>query len=241
MKKILDKKEWIIIGVLIMLLISVPFIIGGAVKVHEGDKPISIDNWLIYYATIGGALIGGFITALGLYITIKQTREIQQENKNEINIERKINKYKVEIDYLKSLYEESYAYEKYLTNDLEDIFKDTINKDAIYLALNIKNITSDIFNNISNFNRSIKILSACVQSDEIDQLIDLIESLETCFIKETTKIFLNSTEYTEDKISDLFIKDSTIFVNLIALLIKLNTEIIYQVKAKKQEFDKLCK
>ncbi|EOU1594525.1 hypothetical protein QYB28_000563 [Clostridium perfringens] len=81
MKKILDKKEWIIIGVLIMLLISVPFIIGGAVKVHEGDKPISIDNWLIYYATIGGALIGGFITSVGLYITIKQTRDIQQENK----------------------------------------------------------------------------------------------------------------------------------------------------------------
>lgn len=240
MKKILEKKEIIIIIGLVIFLISIPFIIGGMVKVHEWEKPISIDNWLLYYATIGGALIGGFITSVGLYITIKQTREIQKENKTEINNERKINKYKVEIDYLKSLYEESYAYEKYLTNNLEDIFQDTINRDAIYLAANIKNITSDIFNNISNFNRNIKILSVCVQSDEVDRLIDLIENLETCFISETSEVFLNSKKYTKEKISDLFSKDGETFYALILLLIKLNTEIIYQVKAKKQEFDKLC-
>lgn len=82
MKKILEKKEIIIIIVLIIILITIPFIIGAMVKAHEWDKPISIDNWLIYYATIGGALIGGFITSVGLYITIKQTREIQSENKS---------------------------------------------------------------------------------------------------------------------------------------------------------------
>ena len=241
MKKILNKKELIIILLLITFLISIPFIIGTAVKVHEWDKPISIDNWLIYYATIGGALIGGFITSVGLYITIKQTREVQNENKKEINVERNINKYKLEIEYLKDLYKESYDYEKYIKNDLEYILKEAIDKSALELSLEIKDITSGILNNINNYNRNIKILSVCVQSLEISQAVDAIKSLESDLIDETKKILLNSFDYDEKRISNLFIKEDSLFYILITLLIGLNTEIIYEIEAKKQEFDKLCK
>ncbi|HAT4162131.1 TPA: hypothetical protein I9Z77_001566 [Clostridium perfringens] len=241
MKKILNKKELIIILLLITFLISIPFIIGAAVKVHEWDKPISIDNWLIYYATIGGALIGGFITSVGLYITIKQTREVQNENKKEINVERNINKYKLEIEYLKDLYKESYDYEKYIKNDLEYILKEAIDKSALELSLEIKDITSGILNNINNYNRNIKILSVCVQSLEISQAVDAIKSLESDLIDETKKILLNSFDYDEKGISNLFIKEDSLFYILITLLIGLNTEIIYEIEAKKQEFDKLCK
>lgn len=241
MRKILNKKEWIIILLLIAFLISIPFIIGGAVRVHEWDKPISIDNWLIYYATIGGALIGGFITAVGLYITIKQTREVQNENKKEINIERNINKYKLEIEYLKDLYKESYDYEKYIKNDLEDIFKEAINENILELALNIKNITSGILNSISNYNRNVKILSVCVQSSEISKLVTDIKILESDLINKTKEILLNSSDYDEKRISNLFIEEDSLFYILITLLVELNTEIIYEIEAKKQEFDKLCK
>ncbi|ELC8361365.1 hypothetical protein ACSW9O_10635 [Clostridium perfringens] len=241
MKKILNKKELIIILLLIAFLISIPFIIGGVVKVHEWDKPISIDNWLIYYATIGGALIGGFITSVGLYITIKQTREVQNENKKEINIERNINKYKLEIEYLKDLYKESYDYEKYIKNDLEYIFKEAINENVFQISLKIKDISSGILNNINNYNRNIKILSVCVQSSEISQAVNAIKSLESDLIDETKKILLNSSDYDEKGISNLFIEEDSLFYILITLLIGLNTEIICEIEAKKQEFDKLCK
>lgn len=80
-KKILSKLEFAVFVVLLILMMLTAFIIAGLVKVNEWSVPISIDNWLIYYGTIFGALIGGYITAVGLYITNKQTREIQNENK----------------------------------------------------------------------------------------------------------------------------------------------------------------
>lgn len=236
MKKILNKKEWIIIGVLIILLISVPFIIGVAVKVHEWDKPISIDNWLIYYATISGALIGGFITALGLYITIKQTREIQKENKKEIKIERNLNKYKIEIDYLKNLYQVSYDYEKYMTNNLEKKMISVINGEK-----NPTEVLDSIFIKIGDYNRNIMIESSCIQVAEISELVEIISNLECDFLIRIGNIFEKRDDYTEKKISGLFSDENEKIVILIKLLLTLNSKIAKQIKKTKNQFDDFCK
>ncbi|MBU3131969.1 hypothetical protein KPL40_05850 [Clostridium gasigenes] len=79
--EISGKVEFIVVGLVFIFLLSIAVIIAIIVKTNEWGNPITIDNWLIYYGTIGGSLTAGYITAVGLYITNKQTREIQDENK----------------------------------------------------------------------------------------------------------------------------------------------------------------
>ncbi|WP_338912762.1 hypothetical protein WHY20_04295 [Clostridium perfringens] len=212
MKKILHKKEWIIIGILIMLLSSVPFIIGGAVKMHEWDKPISIDNWLIYYATICGALIGGFITALGLYITVNQTREIQQENKLEqernerkqfvSEIETLVGKYLAEIGF--------YFYDQASKSNRPDIKIDRSNAVMYYRILNIKLLRNNY-------------------AQDLISLLDEIHN-EKCFFKEyedkcRMDIF-NEWESKLDELSASVMEFGESYINMI----KVNKEYDYQTK-----------
>ncbi|WP_338854768.1 hypothetical protein [Clostridium perfringens] len=235
MKKVINKKEWIIIVVLIILLISVPFIIGGSVKVHEWEKPISIDNWLIYYATICGSLIGGFITALGLYITIKQTREIQKETKKNIQIERVLNKYKIEIEYLKELYKISYDYENYMVNDLEKEIVSIVNRE-----INKIDAIEYIARKIYDYNTNIVIEASCIQIPEISKLIKEISELKTELIFKIADIVNDIDAYKEQDISKLFTNKNEKFVPTTKLLIILNKEIVKQIKKIKNEFNNFC-
>jgi|GEM_PF-2625004 len=71
-EKVTTKLEIVLFVMLFIFLATVAFLIGIAVKSNEWKDPITIDNWLIYYGTISGSLIGGFITATGLFFTLKQ-------------------------------------------------------------------------------------------------------------------------------------------------------------------------
>lgn len=247
MKKILDKKEWIIIVLLIIVLILIPFIIGGAVKVHEGDKPISIDNWLIYYATIGGALIGGFITTVGLYITIRQTREIQNENRKDIEKQMNLEKNFKQIEYLKEFYSYSYKYERYVKNKLEDILNelywlndefhnnesdnsefDNIDPNNNELGLIIKEKSIDVIDTLENLSRDIIIQSASVQSKEIKKLVKSIISFDEDMIGEVMKVIEDG--YSQEEIPKMFSDEDGIFSLVIQLLIALNVEVYNEIK-----------
>ncbi|MGG7077368.1 hypothetical protein [Clostridium sardiniense] len=240
MKKILDKKEIIIIIGLITLLISIPFIIGSMVKVHELDKPISIDNWLIYYATIGGALIGGFITAVGLYITIKQTREIQDENSKDIEKERTIEKDIRQIEYLKKLYIQGYKYEKYLKNNLGKSLMKIKKLDTVLNMLKsnknddfgseIIEISLNIIDTLDDLNRNIIIESACIQSKEIKSLVILISNFQENIIDKMNKIISEIQNYDENSISEILSDEKNVFGIVIKLLIELNVEIYRDIE-----------
>lgn len=162
-KEILNRNEMLIISVLVVFLIFIPFIIGYIVKAHEWEKPISIDNWLLYYATIGGALIGGFITTVGLYITINQTRKIQIKNEEFnskqlkiITINDQINEYKILKDSWDKFYDslkfieknynikDIYKYNTELIQKIDDIIMQLICMEDKTTANNIESLVSNL-------------------------------------------------------------------------------------------------
>lgn len=175
MKKILNYKEIRIVFLLAILLISIPFIIGYIVKLHEWEKPISIDNWLLYYATIGGSLIGGFITTVGLYITVNQTRKIQIKNEEFnskqlkiITINDQINEYKI----LKDTWDKFYDSLKFIEKN--------------YNIDNISEYNTELIQKIDNIIMQL----TCMEDNETSQFVEaLITNL-----KEYLQEYNNSTE-----------------------------------------------
>ncbi len=71
--KFLKGYEKIAILILTLLMTLTIFIIAVWVKSYETTykSSIALDNWLLYYGTISGTLIGGAITAIGLFFTFK--------------------------------------------------------------------------------------------------------------------------------------------------------------------------
>ncbi len=157
-------------------MVAIIFIIAVCVRVNEieGGLSISIDNWLLYYGTISGALVRGFITAVGLFFTFKinakqlkeqrkidndrwesSNRQFNQQMKIQI-INEKINDYKrcVEsIDELinanKEVYDALVDYKNSLglfVEELEDKISEVIN--------NGETSSVDVFN-FDNINRSV--------------------------------------------------------------------------------------
>lgn len=75
-----------------------------------------------------GAIIGGITTLIAVFFTIKQTREVQDENKNENRKIKEIDSLKTQIEYSKNLFQYAYNYQLYLENldnELDKILRRT--------------------------------------------------------------------------------------------------------------------
>jgi len=82
--KFLKGYEKFAIFILILLMTLIIFIIAVWVKSYESlyKSSIALDNWLLYYGTISGALIGGAITAIGLFFTFKiNANQLEEQRK----------------------------------------------------------------------------------------------------------------------------------------------------------------
>ncbi|EES50821.1 hypothetical protein [Clostridium botulinum] len=74
-----EEKKFIIWITTIGLIL--PFLIYAIIDSTRGGYiHVTKDNMLVFYGTIIGACFTGIITAVGLFITTKQTRQIQEEN-----------------------------------------------------------------------------------------------------------------------------------------------------------------
>ena len=85
--KFLDEffKNHEIISLVIIMFFSITMlilIVPNAVKYYYPDVTIG-DTWVSFFGSYLGGLFGGIVTLIALYITVKQTREIQQENRLE--------------------------------------------------------------------------------------------------------------------------------------------------------------
>lgn len=79
--KQLKKELAIVVPFALIMIIGLPMLLFTSIYTLTGDQYPGIDNTFIFFATIIGACFTGFITAGGLFITIRQTREIQNENR----------------------------------------------------------------------------------------------------------------------------------------------------------------
>lgn len=75
-------KNKIIIAILIVLILVAPFIIQYGVINNNFISKATNDGWALFWGSYLGGLFGGIGTLIALYITVKQTREIQDENKD---------------------------------------------------------------------------------------------------------------------------------------------------------------
>lgn len=75
------KKELFLIGIVAcILIVAIPVSLFGTVYFFTGNYYPNIDNTFIFFATIIGACFSGFITAIGLYLTLKQnSKELQKQ------------------------------------------------------------------------------------------------------------------------------------------------------------------
>lgn len=85
--KLFCKRDIVIIVITLLASIVLIFFIAVAVKINEGKEWISLEGWLAYYGSICGAVFGGIITAVGLYITFRVNNK-QLEEQRHIDNER---------------------------------------------------------------------------------------------------------------------------------------------------------
>lgn len=80
--KLFCKRDiWFII-VTLLGSIALIFLIAWLVRLHEGKEWIDLKTWLSYYGSIGGAMFGGCITAIGLYITFRiNNKQLEEQRK----------------------------------------------------------------------------------------------------------------------------------------------------------------
>jgi hypothetical protein len=75
MKVSKEKFPYIICGLILILIICLLIIIPTYLQLAEKNSSISFDNWLQFFGSVGGAVLGGSITAIGLYLSLRENRK----------------------------------------------------------------------------------------------------------------------------------------------------------------------
>lgn len=128
--KLLCKRDIEFIIVTLLGSIGLIFLVAWLVRLHEGT--IKLDVWLSYYGSICGAMFGGWITAVGLYITFKvnakQLKEQREHDDEKFNqqmkiqiINEKINDYTLCVESLIKLKESAKDLYKYVKDYKETV------------------------------------------------------------------------------------------------------------------------
>lgn len=164
---------------------------------------LSSNSNAIAYLQYIGSLLGGSATLIALYITVKQTRNIQKDNKEQAITVKEIDKLKMQIEYSKSAFEYSYEYELLLENidksvekilrrtdlmlakeddELDDVgYKknyETMKKEKeILLDLDVEQQINKIFNKIDKYSKKIMIATASITNEEINSSVEILFDL----------------------------------------------------------------
>ncbi|AIY81399.1 hypothetical protein U728_735 [Clostridium botulinum 202F] len=67
---------YIIIGSITLIIICILVIVPIWLQVQEKTNYITYDTWIQFFGSIGGAMFGGSITAIGLYLSLKENRKV---------------------------------------------------------------------------------------------------------------------------------------------------------------------
>lgn len=182
-----------------MKKLAIPFIIsvglivliGILIKKYEGNDKggwITLDGWLTYYGTVFGSILGGFITAAGLYITLKiNDRQLDKQLRNENEkfqlqlqmqiINEKIKDYKICIENINEFID---------INDILIINIDDYDKKIGYLRNTLVDIDNIITEMRLSYNEE-KLPVICKSFNTIDNIFDL-SSVGDYYYKSSRKL-----------------------------------------------------
>lgn len=81
-KKLKFKKVYLLIILIIIILIAIPFVLGVLIPKESLIPNLSQSNdWIGFWGSYTGGILGGLCTLTVMYFTRKDTRYIQEENK----------------------------------------------------------------------------------------------------------------------------------------------------------------
>ncbi|HBF0594026.1 TPA: hypothetical protein KNN84_001984 [Clostridioides difficile] len=140
------RKETIGFSFLMMLIILVPPILKFVIKIFERFVGNTSSEWLSFYGSYLGGILGGIATLMAVVITTNQTRIIQEENKEETreiqkenkNIQNKL----IELNENKLLYDlRTIVQDVYIEDNFKlEGHRKAMNIDILYLNKSYENL-----------------------------------------------------------------------------------------------------
>ncbi|NFG31404.1 hypothetical protein FDB15_09755 [Clostridium botulinum] len=152
-KQKFNTAPYIIIGSITLIIICILVIVPIWLQVKEKTNYITYDTWIQFFGSIGGAMFGGSITAIGLHLSLKENRKVLKLQQINEDIQNLFEYYGILCD---------------LFCDTQVLYQSVDNDNIIGLN---KDIVSDLFLQYAkNINRYTKINSNIANPDYLIKL-----------------------------------------------------------------------